>query len=378
MYATAGHDTASAVAAVPASATRDWAYISSGTWSLMGVETDAPVINADSLASNFTNEVGAGGRIRLLKNIAGLWLLQECRRAWALAGDEYTYEELSAMAENAAPTGAVLDPDAFLEPGDMPRRIVRHCGIAADPGTICRAILESLAATYARVLERLEGLTGAPHRTHPHRRRRLAQSGAESTGRERDRTYNRRRSGGGDCRGKHPGASHRSGRREGSRKRRGISCGDRSSSRRFMLRRQFIASALAAPFLAAAENRLIRNIGSDGAVNNPYGLKIGPDGALYICEIGSHCVSRLDLKTKQRTQVIGGQREPYELQFDPNGDLLFVDMPAHMVRRFNRKTGEVTTSREPASRASAAMAGLRPKPNCTTRTALRSIAMGVC
>src|ERR1700694_2394238 len=106
-----------------------------------------------------------------------------------------------------------------------------------------------------------------------------------------------------------------------------------------MLRRQFIASALAAPFLDATENKLIRNLTADGAVNNPYGLRIGPDGALYICEIGNHCVSRLDLKTKQLTQVIGGQKEPYELQFDPRGDLLFVDMPAHVVRRFDPKTG---------------------------------------
>lgn len=110
-----------------------------------------------------------------------------------------------------------------------------------------------------------------------------------------------------------------------------------------MLRRHFIASAFAAPFLAGAENKLIRNITADGAVNNPYGLRIGPDGSLYICEIGNHCVSRLDLKTQKLAQVIGGQKEPYELQFDSNGDLLFVDMPAHMVRRFNRKTGDVTT-----------------------------------
>ncbi len=188
VYASACHDTASAVAAVPASGNRNWAYISSGTWSLMGVETDTPIINAASLASNFTNELGAGGRIRLLKNIAGLWLLQECRRAWALAGEEYSYEQLSVMAENTAPTGAVLDPDAFPEPGDMPRRIVAHCGISEDPGTICRAILESLAATYARVLDRLETLTGARiDRIHivggGSRNRVLNQLAANATGR---------------------------------------------------------------------------------------------------------------------------------------------------------------------------------------------------
>jgi streptogramin lyase len=111
-----------------------------------------------------------------------------------------------------------------------------------------------------------------------------------------------------------------------------------------MLRRQFITSALAAPFLAnAAQDKSIRNLTADGAVNNPYGLRIGPDGALYICEIGNHRVSRLDLKTHAVAQVVGGQKEPYELQFDHNGDLLFVDMPAHVVRRFEKKSGTLIT-----------------------------------
>src|SRR5580704_3699645 len=105
VYATACHDTAAAVAAVPADG-NDWCYISSGTWSLMGVELDAPIINEQSLALNFTNEVGAGNKIRFLKNIAGLWLLQECRRAWALDGREYGYEELSKLAAAAPPAGA--------------------------------------------------------------------------------------------------------------------------------------------------------------------------------------------------------------------------------------------------------------------------------
>src|SRR5262249_25531512 len=86
VFATAGHDTACAVAAVPAQPSTNWCYISSGTWSLMGLETAAPVIDARSLHLNFTNEVGVGGKIRLLKNIAGLWLLQECRRAWSEEG----------------------------------------------------------------------------------------------------------------------------------------------------------------------------------------------------------------------------------------------------------------------------------------------------
>ncbi len=110
-----------------------------------------------------------------------------------------------------------------------------------------------------------------------------------------------------------------------------------------MLRRQFVASAIVAPVLRAAKTRVIRNITRDGAVNNPYGLKIGPDGALYICEIGNHRVSRLDLKRREVVELIGGQKEPYELVFDHDGNLMFVDMLAHSVRRFDRKTGAVTT-----------------------------------
>jgi len=166
VYATACHDTASAVAAVPAEGD-GWCYISSGTWSLMGVEVDAPIINEQSLALNFTNEVGAGNKIRLLKNIAGLWLLQECRRAWALDGHEYSYEELSKLAAAAAPAGTLIDPDAFLEPGRMPQRIAEYCRAhgheAPDrPGKMTRLILESLAATYRKVLVNLETLLNRP------------------------------------------------------------------------------------------------------------------------------------------------------------------------------------------------------------------------
>jgi rhamnulokinase len=162
VYATACHDTASAVAAVPAEGD-DWCYISSGTWSLMGVELDAPVIDARSLALNFTNEVGAGGKIRLLKNIAGLWPLQECRRAWALEGREYSYEDLSKLATAAQPAGMLIDPDAFQEPGRMPERISEYCRTQGrqapdQPGGMVRLILESLAATYAKVLDSLEKL----------------------------------------------------------------------------------------------------------------------------------------------------------------------------------------------------------------------------
>jgi rhamnulokinase len=165
VFASASHDTASAVAAVPAEG-NDWGYISSGTWSLMGVELDTPVINDHSLALNFTNEVGAGGTIRLLKNIAGLWLLQECRRAWALAGREYTYAELVELAAAAPSCGEkTIDPDGFPEPGHMPERIVEHCrrrgwNTPEQPGGMVRLILESLAASYRKVLENLETLTG--------------------------------------------------------------------------------------------------------------------------------------------------------------------------------------------------------------------------
>ncbi len=168
VFATAGHDTASAVAAVPAEAPFEegaWCYISSGTWSLMGVEVNEPVIDERSLALNFTNEVGVEGKIRLLKNIAGLWLIQECRRAWASAGRDYSYDELAALAADARPFAAVIDPDAFLEPGRMPEKIAAFCSSRGQtppdgPGAACRAILESLALRYRQVLESLETLTG--------------------------------------------------------------------------------------------------------------------------------------------------------------------------------------------------------------------------
>jgi rhamnulokinase len=158
VYATAAHDTAAAVAAVPASGD-DWCYISSGTWSLMGVELPAPVINDASRSLNFTNEAGANGTILLLKNIAGLWLLQECRRAWADEGDPHTYAELIQMAEGAPPAATLIDPDAFSQPGNMPARIADACR-ARSKREICRVILESLAHRYREVLDGLESLTG--------------------------------------------------------------------------------------------------------------------------------------------------------------------------------------------------------------------------
>jgi rhamnulokinase len=166
VYATCGHDTASAVAAVPAQ-DGNWCYISSGTWSLMGVELPEPVINEGALRLNFTNEIGFGGSVRFLKNIAGLWLVQECRRAWALEGREFSYDELARLAATAAPFRAVIDPDAFLEPGRLPEKIAAFCRSTGQaepdsPAAFCRTIFESLALRYRQVLESLETLLGRP------------------------------------------------------------------------------------------------------------------------------------------------------------------------------------------------------------------------
>ncbi|MBK9167769.1 MAG: rhamnulokinase [Bryobacterales bacterium] len=164
VFATGCHDTASAVAAVPAQGD-GWCYISSGTWSLMGVETAEPVIDERSLAMGLTNEAGVAGRTRLLRNIAGLWLLQECRRAWVLEGHEWTYADLTRAAAAAPPFVAVLDPDAFLAPGGMPDQIAAFCARTGQPApqdeaSIARTILESLALRYRQVLEMLESLLG--------------------------------------------------------------------------------------------------------------------------------------------------------------------------------------------------------------------------
>jgi rhamnulokinase len=131
----------------------------------MGLELDAPIVNQASLRANYTNEVGVGGKIRFLKNIAGLWLLQECRRAWLLEGFEYTYDELTRMAAEARPFAASIEVDAFLDPGDMPKKIADHCRARGQEpprthGEFARTILESLARRYREVLEDLEALSG--------------------------------------------------------------------------------------------------------------------------------------------------------------------------------------------------------------------------
>jgi rhamnulokinase len=162
VVAPACHDTGSAVAAVPARSDQ-YAYISSGTWSLMGVVTPQPIITDMTRDFNFTNEGGVGGAIRLLKNITGLWLVQECRRAWARAGDELSYDVITAMAEQASPFRAFVDPDhsSFLNPEDMPQAICSYCDktgqpVLCDRGVLVRIALESLACKYRLTLERLE------------------------------------------------------------------------------------------------------------------------------------------------------------------------------------------------------------------------------
>lgn len=160
------HDTASAVAAVPASA-GDWAYLSSGTWSLLGVEEPRPHITSAVLEKNFTNEGGVCRTMRLLKNICGLWLLEECRREWMRRGVETRYAELAAEAAAGEPFRSLVDVDApdFLAPGDMPARIAAACRQSgqAEPGTtgqFARAIFESLATKYRLVLQDLAEITG--------------------------------------------------------------------------------------------------------------------------------------------------------------------------------------------------------------------------
>ena len=179
VIAPATHDTASAVAAVPAKTSTsssgtppDWCYLSSGTWSLLGVEVPRPVINAQTMRYNFTNEGGVAGTTRLLKNIMGLWLVQECRRTWARTGRELSYEEMIARAQVAPPFTTLVDPDdaSFLAPGDMPARLAAYCARTgqappSDEGAMVRCCLESLALKYRWAIERLETILGTTIRT---------------------------------------------------------------------------------------------------------------------------------------------------------------------------------------------------------------------
>lgn len=166
-----GHDTACAVLAVPAKGS-DWAYLSSGTWSLLGVETSEPIITSESLSRNFTNEAGYGGTIRFLRNIMGMWLLQRCKTAWeAEDGREISYDDMVAAAAEAKPFAALFDPDdpSLLHPSDMPATIAELCQKSSrrtpqGRGGMVRAIFESLALKYRHVLTQLEEMRGSPIR----------------------------------------------------------------------------------------------------------------------------------------------------------------------------------------------------------------------
>lgn len=166
VIAVAEHDTGSAVAAVPA-LERSFAYLSCGTWSLMGTEVDRPVISELSQQLKFSNEGGVYGTYRLLKNIMGLWVLQECRRQWEREGVTYTFPDLIRLTEGAPAFAAFIDPDdeRFLPPGDMPQRIREYCRetgqpVPSEPGALVRCILESLALKYRYVLKQTELLSG--------------------------------------------------------------------------------------------------------------------------------------------------------------------------------------------------------------------------
>ncbi len=165
----ATHDTGAAVAAVPTSRTGspDWAYISSGTWSLMGVEVNEAILTPKALERNVTNEGGVDGTYRLLKNIMGLWLVQRCKVAFAARGNDIDYAELTRLATEAQPFRSIIDPDRpeFLGPPDMPKAIAEECRRTGQPvpeteGQFVRCALESLALKYRMVLGWMEELTG--------------------------------------------------------------------------------------------------------------------------------------------------------------------------------------------------------------------------
>ena len=161
VVAVAGHDTASAVAAVPAASER-FAYLSSGTWSLMGIETKDPVIDDRMYEENFTNEGGVGGTTRLLKNITGMWLLEQCLVKWRSEGKEYSYPQLMQMAAESAPSEKLIDPDdkLFASPTDMPAAIRGKVGKNLTDAQMVRLIYDSLAAKYAETFHNLEAIAG--------------------------------------------------------------------------------------------------------------------------------------------------------------------------------------------------------------------------
>lgn len=166
VIAVCGHDTQSAVTAVP-SEKEDFAFISSGTWSLFGTETKKPIVNDLSYSFNVTNEGGFGYSTAFLKNICGLWLIQESRRQWIREGKEYSYAELEKAALREKPFARFIDPDApeFAVPGNLPARITEYCrrtgqSVPENEGQTVRCIYESLALRYRAVLEGIEKCTG--------------------------------------------------------------------------------------------------------------------------------------------------------------------------------------------------------------------------
>lgn len=169
VIAPATHDTASAVAALPIDRPTSTAWISSGTWSLVGLEVDAPVLDATALAANVTNEAGMGGRTLLQRSVTGLWLVQQCRRALARAGMDVDHRTLEGLAARAPSGTAFIDPDdeRFFGPGDLPRSVRGYCRETGQPepsdaGTMVRVLLESLALSYAGSIRVLERVTGEP------------------------------------------------------------------------------------------------------------------------------------------------------------------------------------------------------------------------
>jgi sugar (pentulose or hexulose) kinase len=166
VVAVASHDTQSAITAIPVE-TEDYVYISSGTWSLIGIEVEHPVITETSQKYGLTNEGGYGGKFCLLKNITGLWLLQECRREWAREGQTYSYDDFLPLAKSAFPLRTFINPTdpSFLVPGDMTKRIQAFCSATRQPvphtqAEVIRCILESLALEYRRVVEQVSDLSG--------------------------------------------------------------------------------------------------------------------------------------------------------------------------------------------------------------------------
>src|SRR5438105_2218338 len=169
VIAPASHDTGFAVAAIPVSKEQagQWAYISSGTWSLMGVELERANLSDKVLEFNFTNEGGVDGTYRLLKNITGLWLVQQCKRSFEKTGKKFDYAQLVRLAQSASALRSFVNPEheTFLNPTDMPIAIQSYCRATGQPiprseGAIIRCALESIALKYQTVLEQLENITG--------------------------------------------------------------------------------------------------------------------------------------------------------------------------------------------------------------------------